>query len=94
MKFYYLKRSGWNYSQYKNAMLIIKDTWDDWFRFETNNVLKYVDSKGGILDIGYVKIAQLGMRDDQRSANIPEEFDRLSEDFFSLGQSDYYYSNI
>ena len=94
MKFYYLKRSVWNYSQYKNAMLIIKDTWDDWFRFETNNVLKYVDSKGGIHDIGYVKIAQLGMRDDQRSANIPEEFDRLSEDFFSLGQSDYYYSNI
>ena len=94
MKFYYFKQDIYNYTQYKNAIILIKDNWNDWFKYETNNSVKYIDNNGKQMDIGCVKIAQKNMNDGQRSANIPAEFNELSEDFFSLGQSDDYYSNM
>ena len=94
MKFYYLQNGICNYSNYKNTIVIIKDHWDDWFTYETNNYVKYIDENGDVIDIGSVKIAQMDMKEGQRTANIPSFFESLSNNFFSLGQSDYYYSNI
>lgn len=94
MKFYYFQNAVNNYAEFKNSLLIIKDNWDDWFTYETNNYVRYVDEEGDVIDIGAVKIAQMDMKEGQRTADIPASFDVLPNNFFSLGQSDYYYSNI
>ncbi len=94
MKFYFLQNSVSNYAKYKHSVVIMKDNWDDWFTYETNNYVRYVDENGDVTDIGAVKIAQMDMKEGQRTADIPSSFDVLPNNFFSLGQSDYYYSNI
>lgn len=42
---------------------------------------------------GGVKIGQFQMQEGQRRPTIPDEFDELGEEFFSLGQDDSYYEN-
>lgn len=94
MTFYYFKIPYVIYDNYRDSIIIIKDNWDDMFKYETNNHLKYVDLNGVIKDLGEVKIAQMDMQEEQRTANIPNVFETLSEGFFSLGQSDDYYARI
>ena len=71
MKFYYFQNGVSNYAEFKNSLLIIKDNWDDWFTYETNNYVRYVDEEGDVIDIGAVKIAQMDMKEGQRTADIP-----------------------
>ena len=93
MKFlvYYSSPSSLNY--HNNTVILIKDNWDDWFQYETKYNLIYVKD-GKRIDIGSVKIGEFQMETNQRTAKIPNDFTNLSEKFFSLGQSDYYYENI
>ncbi|MEP1523018.1 AAA family ATPase [Ascidiaceihabitans sp.] len=73
--------------------VLTEDDWDDWFTYETKYHL-YVfspDGKGHWKSIGSVKIGQLNMAKGQRRAAIPEQFENLDGDFFSLGQKDSYY---
>ena len=93
MKFlvYYSSPSSLNY--HNNTVILIKDNWDDWFHYETKYNLIYVKD-GKRIDIGSVKIGEFQMETNQRTAKIPNDFTNLSEKFFSLGQSDYYYENI
>lgn len=81
-------------SSQKNTVFLIEDRWDDWFRFETMYDLVYIDNYGKLKGIGKVKIAEVRMASDQRRPNIPTEFELLNENFYSLGQSDYYYENL
>lgn len=92
--FYVLERQPQNVYNYRDSVLLIKDNWDDWFKFETQFFLCYVDSTGGLHELGAVKIGQEGMTKGQRSANIPTQFMTLPNDCFSLGQSDFYYERI
>lgn len=92
--FYILDRHPKDVTSYKEAVLLIKDHWDDWFTFETQFYSLYVDSNKQLHEIGSVKIGQMGMKKGQRSPDIPSEFPMLPEDCFSLGQSDLYYENI
>lgn len=78
----------------KNALFLIEDKWDDWFKYETMYDLIYIDGYGECERIGKVKIAEIGMESDQRRPNIPNEFEGLDKKFYSLGQSDYYYENL
>lgn len=71
---------------------LIKDNWDDWFRFETKYHLTVVDLKGERHDAGAVKIGQFGQT--ERVPSVPPEFDALDERFFSLGQSEDYYATL
>lgn len=75
-------------------MILIKDHWDDWFQFETQYYLYYIDSSGEAQGIGSVKIGQLDMQQDQRSARISNSFTSLPDNCFSLGQGDLYYERI
>ncbi|SDY72906.1 AAA domain-containing protein, putative AbiEii toxin, Type IV TA system [Geodermatophilus africanus] len=70
------------------------DNWDDWFRFSTQYYLTYVDADGIAHDIGQVKIGQFGMTKDQRRPSIPENFEQLTDEFFSLGQDASYYEGL
>ncbi|CAK7082508.1 AAA family ATPase [Tissierella sp.] len=90
-----VKHVGYNPdSSQKNIMFLIEDRWDDWFRYETMYDLGYVDEYGEYKYIGKIKIAEIEMESDQRRPNIPNEFELLDKNFYSLGQSDYYYENL
>lgn len=92
--FYIFEHQPRDVAKYKESVILIKDHWDDWFKFETQFFMSYVDSMGEHHDIGAVKIGQEGMTRGQRSPNLPEQFSTLPIDCFSLGQSDFYYENI
>jgi len=77
-----------------DTAVLITDNWDDWFKFSTMYVLYYYDADGERHRIGEVKIGQFGLTSDQRRAAIPNSFDALGENFFSLGQDDTYYENL
>ncbi len=94
-----------------NTARLIKDRWDDYFKFSTLFELSVCDANSVVHEIGEVKIGQVGMGegkkagDDQgnsqgysmpgkRSPNIPNSFESLENDFFSVGQDDSYYERL
>jgi len=77
-----------------NIAYLILDNWDDWYKYSTMYDLEIVDSLGKINYIGKIKIGEFSMEENQRRANIPEQFVKLDEKFFSLGQGDNYYENL
>lgn len=62
--------------------------------------LHVADESGNIHTIGSVKIGQKGLRpagrisDNHRAPKLPTEFNKLSNDFFSLGQGEDYYESL
>lgn len=70
------------------------DNWDDWFKFSTLFILTVFDENGVEHNVGGVKIGQFGLKSDKRRPEIPDTFDELDENFFSLGQDDSYYETL
>lgn len=78
----------------RDQVYLVKDKWDDWFKFETMYLLTYIDNSGVRHNIGEVKIGQFNMKNDQRVPDIPDSFDTLDKRFFSLGQDVSYYETL
>ena len=78
----------------KNVVVLMRNNWDDWFRFETKFNLVYYNDYSEAQDLGSIKIGQENMRSDQRSPEVPSSFNELPDNCFSLGQSDYYYDKL
>jgi predicted ATPase len=57
-------------------------------------VLTYFDPEGHKHDIGNVKIGEFNWRTQQERPRLPQTFEQLSDQFFSLGQDTSYYSAI
>ena len=55
--------------------------------------LVVVDAAGERHDIGSVKIGKFGMAEGSRT-EVPDQFDVLDEEYFSLGQDDTYYERL
>jgi hypothetical protein len=68
---------------------LTSDTWND-YSFRTLYLLKWWKSRGNDEELGHVKIMQRG----KKTTSLPVEFDRLSQDFCSLGQSLDYYEKV
>lgn len=67
-------------------------SWDD-FGYKTTFELYYRDADGTIHYLGAVKIGTFSLA-QARQPDVPEEFGRLNQSFFSLGQDDSYYSQL
>jgi predicted ATPase len=89
----------------RSEIYLIRDNWDDVGKFETLFKSWYRDAGGEAHELGEVKIGQLGMgeghrvaeadkRGSLRSPKVPEEFEELPADFFSLGQDESYYAKL
>jgi energy-coupling factor transporter ATP-binding protein EcfA2 len=78
----------------KNHLYLMTDGWDDWFEFNTLYSLVAVNGTGNIINIGSVKIGQFDMEEKQSRANLPQTFNSLNDQFFSIGQDDSYYENL
>lgn len=94
MKFYVIKNIPSILTDYRRCILLSHDNWDDWFQYETQCYVNYIDDAGNYNYIGEVKIGQTNMKEKQRTAEYPEIFDYLPDNCFSLGQSEEYYDNI
>lgn len=70
-----------------SKVYLTNNNWDDWFEFETQYNVYYKHSS-----IGGVKIARRNQT--ERRAELPNKFEQLPDNFFSLGIGDYYYSNL
>lgn len=78
-------------SNTSNTAYLINDNWDDWFEFNTLYKLFYDDNYNQRHTIGHVKIGQFNMQKEQRRAALPNNFQNLEANFFSLGQDESYY---
>lgn len=76
----------------RNVIYLHKDGWNDWFKYETMFYLSYADEKGATIDLGSIKIGQIGM--EGRTPDLPNTFEALEDSFFTLGQSEDYYENV
>ena len=74
------------------SVYLVRDKWDDWFTYETMFGVVFVDAKGCQYSFGSVKIGQINQ--EGRTPNLPDTFDKLSNEFFSIGINEYYYEEI
>ncbi len=80
--------------------ILLRDGWDDWFKFRTLFSLVVFDHDGIRHDIGQLKIGQVGLKParttapGQRSPEVPDAFEVLDDQFFSLGQDESYYETL
>ncbi|QIK81817.1 ATP-binding protein [Lysobacter sp. HDW10] len=76
------------------------DRWDDWRKFRTQFQLFVFDRKGTLHELGNVKIGSYGLKPGDvvqlgvRAPHLPSQFTSLSEEYFSLGQSENYYETL
>ncbi len=68
------------------------DNWND-FSYRTFYGITLFDENGNRHDLGYIKIANFGQTTDDR-IELDEQFNRLDDRYFSLGQSPEYYVTI
>lgn len=68
----------------KNVIYLHKDGWNDWFKYETMFYLSYSDEKGNTVELGSIKIGQIGM--EQRTPDLPKTFETLTDSFLHWGK--------
>lgn len=72
---------------YDDTFFLVQDNWNDFGFYTSFNLYSWI--KGNIEYIGLVKIGQFGVV--KGKIDIPQVFSKLSEEYFSLGQSVEYY---
>ena len=80
----------------QEGFYLFKQSWNDYWDYETSFLLLYRDINAEIHDIGVVKIGQLSKvysREDPIT-EVPPAFRTLGGDFYSLGQEDTYYEAL
>lgn len=80
-------------AQARNAAFLQPDNWDD-FGYKTLFSLTVFDEQGNKFSVGSVKIGFTGQQEGRTEERLPDHFDALSTDFFSLGQDVDYYRNV
>jgi len=80
-------------SAIKGNVYLWRDNWDD-FSFKTTFNVSYCYENGRTNTIGQIKIGKVGMEEGRIFDSIPKQFDRLEDDYFSLGQDENYYANV
>ncbi len=65
MKFLVLDSRPYNLDIYRNCFLLIRDRWNDWFKYKTQCYAIFVTNDQKPIDVGDVKIGQLDMREAQ-----------------------------
>jgi len=74
--------------------VLIKDGWNDWFKWYTLYSATIVMPDGRQVELGGVKIGRQGMTEDQGSTELPPDFAALDATHFSIGQSENYYETL
>ncbi len=101
--FFSIHRNGENPQKVKNRLYLYEDRWNDWFEYITMFSVIYIDQNEKEHFLGSIKIGKKEINDDQKNIDsgkfeiidfLPSKFNKLSNEFYSLGQSDEYYEII
>jgi predicted ATPase len=84
---------GYVPSQAVNTAFLLPDNWDD-YGYKTLFTLTVFDEQGEQHVIGNVKIGFVGQTGGWTEQQIPDQFQALHENFFSLGQDVDYYQSL
>ncbi|MFY7927294.1 MAG: AAA family ATPase [Oligoflexus sp.] len=71
-----------------------KDNWNDWFKWYTLYTVKAILPDNSVVHLGLVKIGRRGMTEESGSTTLPQSFEALGDDYFSLGQDENYYETL
>lgn len=96
MDFQVLNRTTWLPNEGRNTAYLRIDNWNDYLYYTLFQV-KVFDGNGKGYELGDVKIAYKGQEEggaNATSEKIETHFSKLSEDFFSLGNSTEYYKKL
>ncbi|ORJ52666.1 AAA family ATPase [Geothermobacter hydrogeniphilus] len=94
MEFRVLPRSTWAPETGNNTIYLKIDHWND-YSFVTMFHMSLHDEDGRLHDIGEIKIAFKGQTTETDTyAKLPDRFEHLGEEFFSLGQGVEFYRNM
>jgi AAA domain, putative AbiEii toxin, Type IV TA system len=77
----------------KSTIFLTWDNWNDYSYYTLFGIL-YVDEKSRVHDLGAIKIGYFNQEEGERVFSIGDEFVSLDDDYFSLGQSDLYYTKL
>jgi len=82
-------------NEMRSQAFLTQDDWND-YSYYALYYLSYVDDQGLRTQLGAVKIAYFGQEKgaEARKLLIGNTFQRLEDQYFSLGQDDSYYSNL
>lgn len=76
----------------QGVVYLVVDNWNDWFKWMTMYNLVVVDDEAVKHHIGSVKIGSVDMEPGRTP--LPETFEQLPDEFFSLGQDEDYYHSL
>jgi len=93
ISFHVLAARGGINTKLREAVQLVPDNWDD-FSYKTLFVLHYTDANGVHTELGSVKIGHKGQEAGRTLEVIPKQFEKLSDDWFSVGQDVDYYKAI
>lgn len=96
MEFKVLERGKFLPNEGKNTAYLRVDNWNDYFYYTLFQV-EVFDENGICYELGDVKIAYKGQEEGSANATsvkIDTHFTKLSQEFFSLGQSTEYYKKL
>lgn len=93
MNFKVLDGWGTHNGEVTNRVFLRWDNWNDW-SFYTLFGIFYIDEKGERHELGGVKIAYLGQRENDRVLRIGQVFNYVGDNFFSVGNSEEYYEKL
>lgn len=79
-------------TELRGVAQLVPDNWDD-FSFKTLFVLHYIDTAGHHVELGEVKIGYKGQKLGRTTESIPDQFNKLADEWFSVGQDVEYYQN-
>ncbi len=93
MKLKVIDRFGRPPANSKSTIFLTWDNWND-YSFYTLFGMLYVDANSKVHDIGAIKIGFFGQIESDRVFAVGDEMNSFNNKYFSLGQSDLYYSNL
>ncbi|WP_396599858.1 AAA family ATPase [Frigoribacterium sp. R86507] len=74
------------------GLYLLIDSWNDWWKWETLFHLSHVSDDGKVTSVGYVKFGSAAL--ESGTPPLPDSFEQLDDEFFSLGQDRDYYENL
>lgn len=85
-----------------SSIYLVRDDWDDWGKFATMFNMIFIDKGNNKHYIGSIKIGQKGLKAGSppaehgktRSPFLEDRFEKLNENYFSIGQSQTYYEEL
>lgn len=99
MEFYTKEKGDEPNIESKDGVYLVRDHWNDYWKYQTMFDIFCIND-GRFKYIGKIKLGMKGLdaiEGDQIGhdmLNLPANFNKLSESYFSLGQSSDYYQNI